>query len=180
MKMILSSSFSNSFLGGLATWAFLSGGGLLVWAAVIAWGCFFHTGGNQNALRITIAGNCLGIGAAWVAGLLLTVNPVAVAPPVWAGLVIFVVVFVMVFIGHQMGVHLKMTILVVPASFYGAAATFAYMIQTPGKLSTQVLLSVGVENPLIVMPISMAIGAFLGFATAWMTTTLAATPKSTT
>jgi hypothetical protein len=175
--MILSSSFSNSFLGGLATWAFLSGG-LLVWAAVMAWGCFFHTGGNANGLRITIAGNCLGICAAWVAGLLLIANPVGVAAPVWAGLVIFGVVFVMVFIGHQMGVHLKMTTLVVPASFYGAAATFAYMIQTPAKLSTKVLLSANLENPLIVVPISMVIGAFLGLATARMTAALAVTPKS--
>lgn len=179
MRMILASSFSNAFFGGLATWAFLSGGGLLVWAAVIAWGCFFHVGGNVNAVRVTITGNCLGILAAWIAGLLLTANPVGVAPPVWAGLVVFTVVIVMVFIGHQIGLHLKMTILVVPASFYGAAATFAYMIQTPDKLTTQVLLSASIENPLIVMPISMAIGAFLGLATAWMTTALATPSKST-
>ena len=51
MRMMLSSSFSNAFLGGLAVWAFLSVGGVLVWAAVIAWGCFFHAGGDSNAVR---------------------------------------------------------------------------------------------------------------------------------
>jgi hypothetical protein len=30
MRMMLSSSFSNAFLGGLAVWAFLSAGGILV------------------------------------------------------------------------------------------------------------------------------------------------------
>jgi hypothetical protein len=93
------------------------------------------------------------------------------------GLVVFGVVFATVFIGHQMGVHRKLTTLVVPASFYGAAATFAYMIQTPAKLSTQVLLSANLENPLIIVAISMVIGASLGLATARMTAALAVTPK---
>ena len=56
MRLVLASSFSNAFLGGLATWAFLTQGDFLVWAAVIAWGCFFHAGGDSNALRITKIG----------------------------------------------------------------------------------------------------------------------------
>jgi hypothetical protein len=83
----------------------------------------------------------------------------------------------MVFIAHQLAVHMKLTTLVVPASFYGAAATFALMVQTPGRLD--LLLSASLENPLIAMPISMIIGALLGFATAKMTTALAApTPRT--
>jgi Protein of unknown function (DUF1097) len=178
MRMCLSSAFSNSVLGGLAAWIFLSGSGLLLWAAAIAWGCFFHTGGNTNAVRITVAGTCLGIVSGWTAGLLLLVNPIGVTEPVWAGLVVFGVVFVMVFVGFQMGEYLKLSILVVPASFYGIAATFAYMTQVPKILSHEALLSVSIQNPLIVMPISMVIGAFLGLATAKMTHALAASPTA--
>jgi hypothetical protein len=172
MRLMLSSSFSNAFLGGLATFTFLSLGSSLVWAAVIAWGCFFHTGGDSRALAITIPGNILGILTAWTVGVVLTHNP-GIPNPIWAGLVVFVLVLIMVFVGHQLAVHLKLTTLVIPASFYGAAATFALMVQTPGRLTQQVLFSTSLENPLIVMPISMIIGAFLGFATAKMTTALA-------
>jgi hypothetical protein len=74
MRLMLSSSFSNAFLGGLATFAFLGLGSNLVWAAVIAWGCFFHTGGDTRALAITITGNILGILTAWTVGVALPHN----------------------------------------------------------------------------------------------------------
>jgi hypothetical protein len=177
MRMMLSSSFSNAFLGGLAVWAFLSFGGILVWAAVIAWGCFFHVGGDNNAVRITVIGNCLGILTAWTAGIILTLNPSSVPPPTWAGLVVGLLTFAMVFVGHQLAVHWGLTVRVVPASFYGAASTFAYLVQTPGRLSTNALFSLSFDNALIALPISMVIGALLGFATAKMTDALGAPPK---
>jgi hypothetical protein len=31
-------------LAGLATWVYLSVGTVLVWAAFLAWACFFHNG----------------------------------------------------------------------------------------------------------------------------------------
>jgi Protein of unknown function (DUF1097) len=172
MRMMLSSSFSNAFLGGLAVWAFLSAGGVLVWAAVIAWGCFFHAGGDAHAVRITIVGTFLGILTAWTAGIFLTLNPAALSPPVWAGLVVGLLTFVMVFIGHQLAVRLGLTVRVVPASFYGAAATFAYLVQTPGRLDTKALFSLSFDNALIALPISMFIGSLLGYATAKMTDAL--------
>lgn len=172
MRMVLSSSFSNAFLGGLAVWAFLSNGNLLVWAAVIAWGCFFHTGGTTKSLATTIIGNVWGIICAWAAGLLITAGPAWIPGSAWAGIVVGLVTFAMVFVGHQMAKGWNMTVVVVPACFYGAAATFAYMVQTPGRMSREVLLSVSVENALIVLPISMVIGALLGLATAKMTVAL--------
>jgi Protein of unknown function (DUF1097) len=178
MRMILSSSFSNAFLGGIAVWAFLTQGSFLVWAAVIAWGCFFHTGGTADSLRITIAGNTWGVFCAWCAGLLLTVNPASISAPLWAGVVVGCITMIMVFVGHQMAAHWRMGIVVVPACFYGAAATFAYMVQTPARLNQQALLSFSPDNALIAVPISMIIGALLGFATAKMTVALA-TPRTT-
>jgi hypothetical protein len=90
----------------------------------------------------------------------------------WAGVVVGLLTFVMVFIGHQLAVHLGLTIRVVPASFYGAAATFAYLVQTPDRLSMKVLFSLSFNNALITLPISMFIGVLLGFATAKMTDAL--------
>ena len=173
LRTMLASSFSNALLGGIATWAFLSAGSSLVWAAVVGWGCFFHTGGDNRAVRITIVGNALGVLTAWIAGHLLISNPASIPAPLWAGLVIFAVVICMVFIGHLMAIYFGFTTLVIPASFYGAASTFAFLIQTPNKLNSPALLSLSLDNALIVLPISMVIGAFLGLATAKMTNALA-------
>ena len=90
----------------------------------------------------------------------------------WAGLVVGLLTFVMVFIGHQLAVRLGLTVRVVPASFYGAAATFAYLVQTPGRLDTKALFSLSFDNALIALPISMFIGALLGYATGKMTDAL--------
>src|ERR1700730_7320264 len=146
MRLMLSSSFSNAFLGGLATFVFLALGSSLVWAAVIAWGCFFHTGGNSRALAITIPGNILGILTAWIVGVAFNHNP-GIPNSVWAGLLVFVLVMIMVFVAHQLAVHMKLTTLVVPATFYGAAATFALMVQTPGRMTQQALLSARCGKP---------------------------------
>jgi hypothetical protein len=173
MRTVLASSFSNAFLGGVATWAFLSAGSSLVWAAVVAWGCFFHTGGNAKAVQITIVGNALGVLFAWIGGNLLIVNPAPIPAPVWAGLVVFCIVIIMVFIGHNIAGYLGFTTLVIPASFYGAASTFAFLVQTPNKLSAAALHSLSLNNALIALPIAMIIGAFLGLATAKMTGALA-------
>jgi hypothetical protein len=112
---------------------------------------------------------------AWTVGVAFNHNP-GIPNSVWAGLLVFVLVMIMVFVAHQLAVHMKLTTLVVPATFYGAAATFALMVQTPGRMTQQALLSASLENPLIAMPISMIIGALLGFATAKMTTALASAP----
>ena len=52
-------SLSIAVLGGI--WAFLALGPLsgfvLVWAGFIAWGCFFHSGADNQALVRTIVGN---------------------------------------------------------------------------------------------------------------------------
>ena len=58
MPQLVALSLSIAVLG--AIWAFLALGPLagfvLVWAGFIAWGCFFHTGGDQKALIKTICG----------------------------------------------------------------------------------------------------------------------------
>ena len=60
MPQPLALSLSIGVLG--AIWAFIAfvdplSSFLLVWAGFIAWGCFFHTGGDNKALVKTIVGN---------------------------------------------------------------------------------------------------------------------------
>mgnify|MGYP001566206216 FL=1 len=79
-------SLSIGVLGGLAAWAFLSLGGILIWAAFLGWACFFHTGGDNNALRNTIVGNVFGSVSAWIAAVVILAIPLAdkLTLPLWA------------------------------------------------------------------------------------------------
>ncbi|MEJ2435978.1 MAG: DUF1097 family protein [Pseudolabrys sp.] len=65
MSQTTALSISIAVLG--AIWAYLALGPFssftLVWAGFIAWGCFFHTGGDNSALAKTIVGYTLSKGA---------------------------------------------------------------------------------------------------------------------
>jgi len=63
--------------GGLVA-AFFSSGGLLDWAAFIAWAGFLAAGGDAAALKKTVPAFILGAAVAWLAMLLR--HQVAVAP----------------------------------------------------------------------------------------------------
>ena len=60
MNAIVATAVSVGVLGGVATWLFLSVGSILIWAAFAAWACYFHSGGDQAALKSTIICNILG------------------------------------------------------------------------------------------------------------------------
>jgi hypothetical protein len=159
MSSLAALSLSIGILGGFATWLFLSVGGLLIWAAFIAWGCFFHTGGDVNALRATIIGNLFGAVVATVAALAILMIPGAatLGLPLWAGIVVAITAWAIC-----IAANVKM-FSVIPANVYGYAATFAFLLQTPEKLSVEALTSISMNNGLIVVGLSMVIGAVLGF-----------------
>ncbi|MGH8744691.1 MAG: DUF1097 domain-containing protein, partial [Burkholderiales bacterium] len=147
---------------GLAAWAFLSLGGILIWAAFIGWACFFHSGGDINALRNTIVCNIFGSVSAWVAAVVILAIPLAdkLTLPLWAGIVVGVTVW-----GICYAANIKM-FSVIPANVYGYAATFAFLLQTPEKLDMSHLMSLSLDNAVITVSLSMAIGAVLGLASA--------------
>lgn len=162
MSQLSAISLSIAVLGGLATWGFLAFGGVFIWAAFVAWGCFFHTGGDETALRNTIVGNAFGVFLAWGAALVILAVPLAgsLGLPLWAGLVVGVSVWVLC-----AAARIK-AFAVIPASVYGYASTFAFLLQTPEKLSLAKLLAPNLDNALLVIPLSMSIGAVLGYVSA--------------
>lgn len=162
MSQLSAISLSIALLGGLATWGFLALGGVFIWAAFVAWGCFFHTGGDEAALRNTIIGNAFGVFLAWGAALVILALPVAatLGLPLWAGLVVGVSVWILCAAARIKAFS------VIPASVYGYASTFAFLLQTPEKLSIAKLLALSLDNALLVIPLSMGIGAVLGYVSA--------------
>ncbi len=161
MSQLAALSVSIAVLGGV--WVFLAlgplAGSALVWAGFIAWGAYFHTGGDNAALQKTIAGTVYGAILAGVALLLVVNNPVglpaAVAAPVYVAVTVFFLVIVA-------GINL---LSVVPNNVYGYAATVAYALQTPtangvGPLAS--LTSVSLANPVLLLSVSFVIGAVFG------------------
>jgi hypothetical protein len=154
-------SLSIAVLG--AVWAFLALGPLsgfvLVWAGFIAWGCFFHCGGDQKALIKTICGTAYGAVIAWIALLIIVNVPVTAfgTLPVWPAIVVGVTVFFLVIVASVEQLS------AVPAQVYGYAATVAYSLHAtaePAPLAS--LTSPSFANPLILLIVSFVLGAIFG------------------
>jgi hypothetical protein len=169
MSQLVALSVSIGLLGGIATILYLNLG-LLIWAGFIAWASFFHSGGDGNALRNTIVGNAFGAFCAWVAALIILHVPLAdsLTLPVWAGIVVGLTVMAMC-----LAAHIK-AFSVIPASVYGYAATFAYLLQTADTMTKDKLMSASMANALLAVIISMAIGALFGLASGKLGGALAA------
>lgn len=158
MSQLVALSVSIAVLGGV--WVFLALGPLagfvLVWAGFLAWGCYFHTGGDNAALQKTIAGMVYGAIIAGVALLLVVNNPVGLPAALAAPIYVAVTVFLLVIVA---GCNLLST---VPANVYGYAATVAYALQTPtaegvGPLAS--LMAVNMSNPVLLLSLSFVLGA---------------------
>jgi hypothetical protein len=166
MPQLVALSLSIAVLG--AIWAYLALGPLaafvLVWAGFIAWGCFFHTGGDNKALTKTICGNVYGIIVAWIALLIIVnVNGGLVANAIIVGVTVFFLVIV---------ASIE-PLSAVPANVYGYAATVAWSLSapsapgaTPDVAGTGPLFNLtapSFANPLLTLILSMVLGAIFGY-----------------
>jgi hypothetical protein len=161
MSQLTALSVSIAVLGGI--WAFLAlnplSGMVLVWAGFIAWGCYFHTGGDDAALKKTIVGMIWGAILATIALYLVVHNPAGLPGAIAAPVYVAVTVFFLVIVASQD------LLSAVPANVYGYAALVAYSLQTPtangaGPLAS--LTAVNFSNPLILLSVSYILGALFG------------------
>jgi hypothetical protein len=169
MSSLVALAVSIGVLGGVATVLYLKVG-LLIWAGFIAWACFFHSGGNTAGLTNTIFCNVFGAFCAWVAAIIILSFPLAdtLTLPVWAGIVVGITVMLMV-LGAKIAAFST-----IPASVYGYAAVFAYLLQTPDAMTKEKLMSVGLANAFFLVVISLIVGALFGYASAKVAGTLTA------
>ena len=151
-------AISVGVLGGIATWLFLGplGGALAIWAAFIAWGCFFHCGGSESGLQSAILGNIVG---AIVAGITLyaalqTGVGDTLGVPIWAGVCVGIGVAAMVLLAN---IPLFAAI---PVQVYGFASVVALTLMGDGAGN---LMAGSLANPVIVIILSMIVGAILGY-----------------
>ena len=162
MKPITATALSVGILGAICTWAFLSLGTILVWAAFVAWACFFQSGGDENALKSTVISNIFGCFMGWLGAVMILGLPVGnlVGAQIWPALVVLITVVIYI-LASQVPALAS-----VPGTTFGYACTFAFLLQTPDRLVLEKLLSATFENSLVVVPVSMVAGALFGFASA--------------
>lgn len=166
MPQLVALSLSIGVLGGIATFVFLKFmTSYLIWAAFLAWACFFHAGGTTEALKKTIICNLFGALCAWVAALLL----VTVAPPGAGSAAVVVGVTVLLLC---LAAHLP-ALSSIPASVYGYAAVFAFLLGNANtNLTKDALTAASPANALVAVGVSMLIGALFGLASGKLGTAL--------
>lgn len=160
MDKLTALSLSIGVLAGAAT--FLAVGPLsgvfFIWAATIAWAAYFFLGATKEALVNTIVCGIFGVVMAWITAVLLTeISPEATLGfPFMAAFTVAIAVVVMCLAANIP------QLATIPASVLGYSSTFAYLLQTPDKLTQDVLLGVSLQNPLLVISISIVVGTYFG------------------
>ncbi|HAJ71089.1 MAG TPA: DUF1097 domain-containing protein [Methylophilaceae bacterium] len=157
MSKLTALAVSIAVLGGV--WAFLAlnplAGAALVWVGFIAWGCYFHTGGDTAALQKTIAGMIFGAVMAGIALYLVGSGMLGGLGVLAAPVIIAVTVFPLVIVAGN-------TLLsVVPANVYGYAATAGYALS---KADAGSVTAMDLTNPVLLVAVSTVIGALFGVA----------------
>jgi len=165
MSKLTALGLSIAVLGGV--WAFLAlnplAGVALVWVGFIAWGCYFHTGGDSAALQKTIAGMSFGAVMAAIALALVSSGTLGGLGALAAPVIIAITVFPLVVVA---GMSL---LSVVPANVYGYAAT-AGLALTAGTAANSTAMNL--TNPAILVIISTVLGAVFGMVSGKLAGTL--------
>ena len=153
MSLNTALAISLGVLGAVATWLFPGplGGMLAIWAAFIAWGCYYHSGGKETGLQSTII--CTAVGAV-VGGITLKLAGMGVGLPetMWTALCVGLGVAAMVLLAN---VPMFASI---PAQVYGFASTVAYAMMKGGSVT-----EASMANPVVVIILSMILGAVFGY-----------------
>jgi len=160
MDKLTALSLSIGILSGIATFFAIgpAAGVFFIWAATIAWAAYFLLGANQEAVINTIINGIFGVFMAWITALiLLKIDPNA-TPGFEVSAAITVAVAVVVLC---LAAKLPQ-FAVIPVGVLGYSSTFAYLLQTPDKLSQEVLLGASLGNPLLVISISFILGSVFG------------------
>ncbi len=160
MDKLTALSLSIAGLSGFATFLAVgpASGLFFIWAATIAWAAYFFLGATKEALMNTIVCGIFGVFMAWVTAILLTKIPAdaALGFPLMAAVTVAVAVLVLCLAANIP------QLATIPASVLGYSSTFAYLLQTPEKLTPEVLLGVSLSNPLLVISISIVVGTYFG------------------
>jgi hypothetical protein len=153
---LIAGSLAAAFLAGVTVWVFAALPGLWVWAAFVGWASYDQSGANRKALLTSSICMVFGVVMAWlvalvVAGGLLPFSS-ALASAIAAGVASFIIVYVSRFMPFSS----------VPATFYGFASSFAFLLMHSGSFSLNAMETLDLNNVLLCVSVSLLIGSVLG------------------
>jgi hypothetical protein len=160
MDKLTALSTSIALLAGvMAFFAVGPASGLfLIWVSTIAWAAFFLLGADKAALTNMLVCGTFGAAMGWIGALIIAnIAPdTALGVPMMAALAVIETVWVMCMAAHFP------KFAAIPASVLGYSCMFGYLLQTPDTLAHDALLGVSLSNPLVLVSISIALGAYFG------------------
>jgi len=154
MNLVTALALVIGALGALATWLFLgplAALGLSIWAAFIAWGSFYSSGGGEAGLKTAIVGAIWG---ALMATLALVLIPIIGYGVVGTAAAVGLTVALMI-----LGAHIPL-LSGIPASVFGYASTAAFALMHAGANPTGTDIA---TSPFLNVVASMIIGAIFGY-----------------
>lgn len=170
MKSLTALSVSIAVLGGVATFLALqvASGFVFIWVIFIGWGAFFALGGTPDALKNTIVCGIFGVIMAWLSAVVILSVPLAeqLGLPLWAGIVVGVAILILCLASNIPALS------AIPGTVFGFASTFGYLLHAPNMFAIDALLAGAASNPLIIMSISLAVGAGFGILSSKLGTAL--------
>jgi hypothetical protein len=141
MDMLMALALSIGVL--IAIWTYVAVGmvaQLSVWAAIVAWGCFFAAGGKMQGFQKTVASNLSGLIYVFIA---LHVLPMMGGSTAALAILVGVIAFLMV-------VQSRVALLsFIPGAFIGAAVTVGSKHDS--------------TNDYVMLGLSLILGAVLGY-----------------
>lgn len=160
-------AISLGVFGSMATYLFIAyGGSLSLWAAFVAWACFFHAGGGSNAAILTTCSTLFGCFLGWATMLGITSGGLSslFGVPLWGAICVAISAPIAVLAGRIA------TLAAVPITMSALACIAAFvslkgndMMDAAGS-SNMLALSIN-SNALFNISISMLIGLLFGLAT---------------
>lgn len=139
---------------------------LPMWPLVIAWACFFHLGGAEDAgsaIRSVFISTVFGVLMGWLSALIIMINPAPELVPgnLWAAGVIATAVGIISVCAYWK------TLSITPVCIYGYAATWGFL-DVPGRFDWSVLTAFSWQNVILVLPAAIAIGCAFAWVNARM------------
>jgi len=153
MDLVTALAIVIGVMGAIATWLAVTLGSpyLLIWAAFIGWGSYYHCGGKESGLKNSAAANVWGAICAAVALIVLLAMGVTA---VTAGICVGVTVAILI-----LGAKVP-ALSAIPAAVYGYAATAALFLHGAAAYGEG---SGAVIKVAVAVAISMVIGNILGY-----------------
>jgi Protein of unknown function (DUF1097) len=152
---LIAGALSAAAFAGVAVLLFAYLSGLWVWAAFVGWASYDQSGADRRAL-FTSSVCMVGVVMAWLVALVVVAGvtglPGAPASALAAALASFLIVWASRYAPLSN----------VPATFYGFASPFAFLLLSNRAFSIDALTHWDFGNALVCIPLSLLIGSALG------------------